>query len=362
MADAGGDRLQRIAFHLLTFHNPGARRRLFAAGVSPAGFFSLPGARLERFGFSSSEVQRVRKMGPGAGEAESEEARRHGFSLLFRGDPGYPPRLAEIYDPPDVLYVAGRAELMAGDKLAVVGSRRCSAYGRMAAERLLPDVSRAGLTIVSGMAYGIDALAHEIALREGGPTVGVNAGGLLHLYPPGNRSLTGRLAERGAVVTEFPLQVVPRPHLFPVRNRIIAGLARAVLVVEAARASGSLITARLAVECDRDVLAVPGRIDSPLSEGTHTLLQQGAKPVIRAADILEEFGLQPAPSPAPAATGLEPAERHVLDLLGENGVKSVDYFVEALERSTPEVITLLMGMVLKNVLQEEGGGYRRAGP
>jgi DNA processing protein len=361
MDESRGDRLRRVAFQLLTSCNPGARRRLSREKISAAEFFELSRTSLARIGFTTEEIARILKEGSAAGEAEMATAKRNGFSLLFLGEPGYPGALAEIYDPPDVLYLAGRPDLLEGDKLAVVGARHCSVYGRMAAHRLLPAVCRAGLTIVSGMAYGIDSLAHDIALCEGAPTIGVNAGGLQHLYPPGNRGLFCRLRERGLILSEFPLETTPRPYLFPVRNRIIAGLSRAVLVIEAARQSGSLITARLGVENDRDVLAVPGPIDSPLSEGTHYLIQQGAKAVVSPADILDEFGLAMPLKTASPAVDLAPREQRVLDLLGENEVKSVDCFVETLELTTPEVIALLMGMVLKNVLQEDGGGFRRSG-
>jgi DNA processing protein len=201
-------------------------------------------------------------------------------------------------------------------------------------------------------------MAHRLAIRENAGTIGINAGGLLHLYPPGNMALIKKIIDHGGIISEFPLEVIPRPFLFPIRNRIIAGISRAVLVVEAALRSGSLITARLALEQNRDVMAVPGNIDSPLSQGTNYLLQQGAKLISSAADLLLEFGLScPARHKIEAALSFK--EKKILDLCGENDVKGIDFLVEALDLSTAEIISLLMGLVLKNLLIEEADGYRR---
>ncbi len=218
-------------------------------------------------GLFPEEIKAVRERNWAAAEKETARLEKNGIEIVFSDDEDYPPRLAEIYDPPDLIYVRGDRALLRREKLAVVGSRRGGAYGQSALNRVLPTCCRAGLVIVSGMAFGIDSMAHRVALRENGGTIGVNAGGLLHLNPPGNSALIRKIVERGAVISEFPLDVTPRPFLFPVRNRIISGISRAVLVVEAAMRSGSLITARLALDQDREVLAVPGNIDSPLEPG-----------------------------------------------------------------------------------------------
>ncbi|MEI6614056.1 MAG: DNA-processing protein DprA, partial [Chrysiogenales bacterium] len=196
------------------------------------------------------------------------------------------------------------------------------------------------------------------AVRGKNGTIGVNAGGLLHLYPSGNMALINKIIDHGGIISEFPLDVVPRPFLFPIRNRIIAGISQAVLVVEAALRSGSLITARLALEQDRDVMAVPGNIDSVLSQGTNYLLQQGAKLISNAADLLLEFGFS-CPARHKIEVSLSFKEKKILDLCGENEVKGIDFLVEALDWSTAEIISLLMGLVLKNLLVEETDGYRR---
>ncbi len=358
MADFGEEQLRRISFHLLTFQNPRARQHVLRNRVKIADFFRLLPRELEASGLFPAEVRAVRERDWAAAEREIARLERNGIGIIFRGEPDYPPRLDRIYDPPDLVYVKGDRRLLTRETLAVVGSRRGGAYGQAALNRVLPDCCRAGLVIVSGMAYGVDSMAHRLALRENGGTIGVNPGGLLHLSPPGNSALIGRIVERGAVISEFPLDVEPRPFLFPVRNRVISGISRAVLVVEAALRSGSLITARLALDQDREVLAIPGNIDSLLSQGTNWLLQQGAKPITAACDILEEFGLA-APAGARAEAALSPKERRLLDLCGENDVKDIDFLVEKLELPPAETLSLLMGLVLKNLVVEEAGGYRR---
>ena len=358
MADFSEEQLKRISFHLLTFKNPRARQHVLRNHVKISDFFLLEPRQLQLTGLFAEEIKAVRERNWAAAEKETSRLAANDIGIVFSDDDDYPPLLAEIYDPPDLIYVRGDRALLRGEKLAVVGSRRGSSYGQSALNRVLPDCCRAGLVIVSGMAFGIDSMAHRVALRENGGTIGVNAGGLLHLNPPGNSALIRKIIERGAIISEFPLDVTPRPFLFPVRNRIISGISRAVLVVEAAMRSGSLITARLALDQNRDVLAVPGNIDSSLSQGTNYLLQQGAKPVIAAADILEEFGLA-APAHERELATLTLKEKNILDLCGENEVKDIDFLVEKLELSTAEAISLLMGLVLKNLIVEDAGGYRR---
>jgi DNA processing protein len=204
-------------------------------------------------------------------DAEWERLRRAGVSIVVLDDPAYPGALREIADPPPVLYVRGELSPADDWAIAVVGTRRASAYGRQVAERLVGDVARAGVTIVSGMARGIDTHAHRAALSAGGRTIAVLGSGLDRLYPEENRALADQIAESGAIVTEFPLGTPPDAINFPRRNRIISGLARATLVVEADLKSGAMITATQAAEQGRDVFAVPGSIFSSLSAGPHQL-------------------------------------------------------------------------------------------
>jgi DNA processing protein len=358
MAEFNEEQLKRISFHLLTLKNPKARRNLIKSKVSIADFFCLEARQLELTGFLPAEVKVIRERSWSAAESEVARLEKNHIEIIFREDDDYPPLLAQIYDPPDLIYFTGNREILAKTKLAVVGSRRGSAYGQSVLNRILPECCRAGLVIVSGMAYGIDSMAHRLAVRENTGTIGVNAGGLLHLYPPGNIALIKKIIDQGGIISEFPLDVIPRPFLFPIRNRIIAGIAQAVLVVEAALRSGSLITARLALEQNRDVLAIPGNIDSALSQGTNYLLQQGATLISSAADLLDEFGLN-YPARHKIEVSLSVKEKKILDLCGENEVKDIDFLVDALDFSPAETIALLMGLVLKSLLVEEAGGYRR---
>ncbi|RME74131.1 MAG: DNA-protecting protein DprA [Planctomycetota bacterium] len=220
---------------------------------------------------------------------EIERARERGVRLLPLGDADYPPALAAIPDPPLVLYVRG-ALVPDAARIAVVGSRRASGYGRAMARRIGADLARAGVCVVSGLALGIDGLAHEAALEAGGRTVAVLPCGLDRVYPRRHARLAEQIAAHGALVSELPLGTRAAPYQFPRRNRIVSGLAAAVCVVEARERSGSLITARWALEQDREVLAVPGRVGDETAVGTLALLEQGAAPALGAHSLLDAVG------------------------------------------------------------------------
>jgi DNA processing protein len=221
-------------------------------------------------------------------DAELERVARSDYGIVCLTDRNYPRLLREIPDPPPFLYVYGRLEGHSG-KLAMVGSRNPTGYGINTTKDLSASLASHNLTIVSGMARGIDTAAHEGALATKGKTIAVLGSGLERIYPVENRRLFHRIAENGAVVSEFPLKAEPEAHHFPIRNRIISGMSLGTVVVEATRKSGSLITARLAAEQNREVFAVPGSIQSFKSTGTHTLIKQGAKLVEHAQDIIEEL-------------------------------------------------------------------------
>ena len=216
-----------------------------------------------------------------------------GHSVLALGEPGYPELLSRIPDPPLLLYIRGHARLLDGPALAIVGSRNASVQGRANAQAFAEALSGAGLCIVSGLALGIDAAAHEGALRRCGGTVAVVGTGPDIVYPARNRALCERIAADGCIVSEYPVGTPPIPGNFPRRNRIISGLAAGVLVVEAAAQSGSLITARQAAEQGRDVFAIPGSIHAALAKGCHMLIREGAKLVDTARDVLEALALSP---------------------------------------------------------------------
>jgi DNA processing protein len=213
-------------------------------------------------------------------------------ALLTYADPEYPQALLATADPPPVLFAVGRVELLNRPALAIVGSRNATPLGVANAEAFAATLARAGITIVSGLALGIDAAAHRGALAAecDAATIAVVGTGVDTVYPSSNRALTAQIRESGVVVSEFALRTPAIAHNFPRRNRIIAGLARGVLVVEAALRSGSLITARLAAECGREVFAIPGSIHSPLAKGCHRLIRDGAKLVDSATDVLDELG------------------------------------------------------------------------
>jgi DNA processing protein len=222
--------------------------------------------------------------------AELESAAKLGVWIIHLEDKRYPPALRRIYDPPPVLYIKG--SLCRQDNLAIsiVGSRRCSLYGQEQASRLAHFLSSAGFTICSGMARGIDTSAHQGALSAGGRTIAVQGCGLAGIYPPENKKLFKLIAESGACISELPLRYEPLSENFPPRNRIIAGLSLGTIVVEAGQRSGALITARMAMENNREVMAVPGKIDSPLSKGTHQLIKEGAKLIESVEDVMEALG------------------------------------------------------------------------
>jgi DNA processing protein len=252
--------------------------------------------------------------------------REPGNSILCLGDPAYPQALLNIHDPPLVLYIKGDAARLSAPGLAIVGARSATPQGLATATAFARSLSRAGLTIVSGLALGIDAAAHEGALDGEGGTVAVIGTGADRIYPARNEALARRIAERGAIVSEFPLGTPAVAYNFPRRNRLIAGLAEGVLVVEAALGSGSLITARLASEQGREVFAIPGSIHSPLSKGCHRLIREGAKLVETAEDVLEELPSRRChdapqqPRPLPDAVSSDPGVSRVLAGLGHDPV------------------------------------------
>lgn len=222
--------------------------------------------------------------------AELELAEKLGVWIINLDDERYPPVLKQIYDPPPVLYIKG--SLTGADNLciAIVGSRRCSLYGQEQSSRFAHLLSSAGFTICSGMARGIDTAAHQGALSAGGRTIAVQGCGLANIFPPENKKLFELIAESGACISELPLRYEPLPENFPPRNRIIAGLSLGTIVVEAGLNSGALITAGAAMESNREVMAVPGKIDSPLSKGAHQLIKQGAMLIESVEDVAEAIG------------------------------------------------------------------------
>jgi DNA processing protein len=294
--------------------------------------------------------------------AEVRECRDEGVRVITELDAAYGPMLAEIPDPPVVLYVRGT--LLPSDclSLALVGTRHASLYGRRQAERLASSLSRAGLTIVSGLARGIDAAAHRATLAAGGRTLAIVAGGLLEIYPSEHQGLAGEIAESGAVISEMPLRFAPRRHAFPRRNRLISGLSLGTLVVEATLRSGALITARHAMEQGRDVFAVPGPVDQRTARGCHQLLRDGAKLVESADDVLEELG--PLVQPVPDAQGelvcqvaelqLNAMERRVLQAISTESTR-IEEVVVASGVAIQRVLATLSVLESRRLVDRIGG-------
>ena len=275
---------------------------------------------------------------------------------VARGRPGYPPLLAELHDPPARLFLrGGPAELLARPAVAIVGARSCSSYGGHVARELARELAAAGVVVVSGLARGIDGEAHRGALAGGGITVAVLGCGIDRDYPRSHAELARRIAEEGLVVSEYPPGVEPAPWRFPARNRIIAGLARATVVVEARERSGALITADFALELGRDVFAVPGEITSALSAGTNDLLRQGAAPLLSADDVLGAIGLERAP-PGPHAA-LSPAAEAVSAIL-RDGARAADELVRAVGLGSAEVAAALVELELAGLAASADGVYR----
>lgn len=249
-------------------------------------------AELKQSGLDAASIRAVTscrtKISP---EAELEKLDRYGVKALTYHDPGYPSRLKEIYDYPPLLYLRGSLQPEDEWCLSVVGTRRATVYGRQVTEEIVSDLARNKITIVSGLAKGIDTIAHHSALEAGGRSLAVFGCGLDIVYPSENAELARRVMQRGALISEYPLGTKPKPEHFPRRNRIMSGLSLGVLVIEAGDTSGAMITAHLALEQNRDVFAIPGSILSPASQGTNHLIQEGAKLVSDYTDILEELNL-----------------------------------------------------------------------
>ena len=276
-----------------------------AEGVGPVTFGKLLehfGSPERALGASVGELMKIDGVGSHTAEriaasrdkfdavAELELAQKLGVWTVHLQDERYPALLKQIYDPPPVLYVKGTLTEADNLSMAIVGSRRCSLYGSEQASRFAHILAAAGFTICSGMACGIDTAAHQGAIVGGGRTIAVQGRGLADVFPPENRKLFDKISESGACISELPLRYEPLPENFPPRNRIIAGLSLGTIVIEADSRSGALITARAALDYNREVMAVPGKIDSPNSRGTNRLIKEGAKLVDSVEDIMEALG------------------------------------------------------------------------
>ncbi|MFH0980356.1 MAG: DNA-processing protein DprA [Planctomycetota bacterium] len=324
-------------------------------------------ARVERVSPARArQVQAARDEDTIAGELAL--AAERGVRIICEQDCDYPAALKYLPDPPVCLYVSGTVRPEDMLALAIVGTRRCTRYGGEQARRFGVLLAQAGFTVVSGLARGVDGLAHHGALEAGGRSLAVLGNGLTDVYPPEHTALAERIRQSGAVLSELPMTAPPDSGNFEPRNRIIAGLCLGVLVIEAARKSGALLTARLATEYNREVFAVPGRIDTPEAAGTNTLIRNGeAKLVMGLEDILEELGevgrLMPfsgvpvsgdAPGTEPSVAQLDPDQQRLWDALGaeETGVEAL---ADETELPIPKVVSTLMALQLRGLVRELPG-------
>jgi DNA processing protein len=370
-AAAPGERLRdHVRLACLPGVGARARRALLARFGSPAAALAAPAEELAAI---PGIGRRLARALPGPADAAAADellalCRKRDVRIVLEGEDGYPPLLGRIPDPPGLLFVRGAIEPCDSLAIAIVGSRHATAYGRRVAWQLAGGLARAGYTIVSGLARGIDAAAHRGALDAGGRTLAVLGSGVLHVYPPEHADLAVEVTARGAVIGEAPPLAAPARGCFPQRNRIVSGLALGVVVVEAAEHSGALITARLAGEQGREVFAVPGPIDARLSRGCHALIRDGARLVQGVDDVLEELG--PLCAAATAADGREvrapvelqlgDVERQVLaacdaETDAASRTASIDDVVAAAGLATSQVLATLGVLEMRRVLRRLPG-------
>jgi DNA processing protein len=342
-------------------------KRLIHRFSAPEKVFAAPIPELSRInGISESLAFRIISFKfEEAIKKEIDQVIAKGFHIVTFSDIDYPPLLRHIPDPPPYLYVSGTLSPQSHN-IAVVGSRNPTAYGISATKRLSENLATLGLTIVSGMARGIDSAAHKGALSGKGKTIAILGSGLGKIYPPENRKLFDQISENGAVISEFSIQSPPEAHHFPIRNRIISGMSLGTVVVEAAKKSGSLITARLAAEQNREVFAVPGSIHSFKSCGTNSLIKQGAKLVENAQDIIEELSPQIKENleclsndayldnQVKVRPKLNPDEQIVLNHL-ENYPIHVDELVRKTSIAPGKVLGILLKLELEGIAQQLPG-------
>ena len=365
---------QRSLLALRMVPGLGARvaMRLIKEYGSATGVFRASATELEAMRVSSNVV---RSIGTGTvfenAEKEAEQARQMGVTIVSFRDVNYPAMLAEIFDPPLLLYARGDLSLLAGPAIGIVGSRRPTQYGKAMAERLAGELAAHGLVIISGLARGIDSASHIGCLRVGGKTIAVLGCGIDVVYPAENKKLFSDVVEKGLLLSEYPLGTFPAPQNFPIRNRIISGLAVGLVVVEAARDSGSLITAKLALEQNREVFAVPGSITNPNSWGPHLLIKQGAKLVQDWQDVVDELPpeiregiVRPLlaaasdndSSASNPTDGLSEIEKALFDQLKVDEAAHIDELLAALPQLSPsEILAGLLDLEFKGLVRQLPG-------
>jgi DNA processing protein len=336
---------------------------------SPDGVFRASLSDLEACHLPGEAAQAViKKTAFARAEKELAAVRKiAGCSLLNWTEPEYPQTLLQIYDPPVFLYVRGDPQVLNLPSISIVGTRKPTLYGTQMAQRLGRELAARGLVVVSGMARGIDAIGHQGAMEAHGRAIGVLGTGIDVCYPKENKKLYEKVLERGAIISEFPLRTHPAPENFPVRNRIVAGMPLGVVVVEGAQYSGSLITARLAMEFGREVFGVPGNVTQPVSFAPNLLIKQGAKLVTCGEDVIEELptpvraALVQAEQPETeqrnllAAAALNGSEKKLYELLNADQPVPIDDIVERSGLNSSEVLATLFNLEMKGIIRQLPG-------
>ncbi|MCK4244037.1 MAG: DNA-processing protein DprA [Candidatus Omnitrophica bacterium] len=339
-------------------------RNLLKKFREPKKVFSASAAELlEVPGINKNIAERIKSFSDAGLEKELSLIEELGLSVIALEDKDYPSNLKLIYDPPPVLYVQGGIEAKDRLAIAIVGTRRCSYYGRKTADSLSYELTSRGFTVVSGMARGIDTAGHKGALKAGGRTIAVLGSGLARIYPRENKELAAKIGKSGALISEFPLLTAPDRRNFPQRNRIISGLSLGVVVIEAPDRSGALITADLALEQGREVFAIPGNVDQPTSSGTLRLIKQGAKLVTESDDVIEELGallnLLPKKKEGKgekAVPTLKGEEKRIYHLL-TTSPQHIDEIIKRSELSASTAAGLLMTLELKGLVKQLPGKF-----
>lgn len=334
----------------------------------PENILNVPQEKLMAIsGIGQKIANQIRSLRREDIDKEFDLANKYNLKIMTIEDADYPKNLKQIPDPPVVLYVKGEIKEQDKFSIAIVGSRRASFYGLSCAEKFAADLSNKGFTIVSGMAHGIDTYAHRGALKTGSRTIAVMGSGFNHIYPTENKELAEEISKSGAVISEFPIDTEPLKHNFPRRNRLISGLSLGVLIVEAARNSGALITADFALEQGREVFALPGKVDSRTSFGTNGLIKQGAKLASCIDDILEEFNIAVTSIESPLGKdkvnseciptdSLNPEESLLYNLISKQPIH-LDEIVEKINLGVASITDILLRLQMKKLVQQLPGKH-----
>ena len=322
-------------------------------GISPYEFYKMDEKQYLNYGININNAEKIERSKTDDKIKQIQDyLDRNGINIIFYTDSSYPESLKNIYNPPFGLFIKGNMP-DTQNSIAVVGARSATQYGMTAAYKMSFEMASKGLVIISGMARGIDTCAHKGTIDAGGITVAVMGSGFKHIYPPQNLKLSDDILKNGCIITEYAPDVMPFAYNFPERNRIISGLAKMVLVVEAGLKSGSLITASLALEQGKDVMAVPGNIYSPKSSGTNKLIQDGAKLITSTDDILYEFGIEPHNS---EIQNLDDNEKEIIEMMKSGGA-ALEFLMQNEKLNSGQILSAIGRLECKGIIKKGFGNY-----